>query len=335
MTDEEKGKIQTESKEFILKHDYFCKVLFSITKTEQDWILNYMCSGKDVIQYEMMNSFNSLNITPGDDEFFKIEEFYSSLKNFIISEEEYNSVQKNYTLMKMRNLSEIFESRATFLNKKFKFNPRKCNSASSFSGCVQRDKSKCIIALPTNSEKVQLFEKTLIGGFSGVNTYLAFDTSILFPNKEDLNEKRDDLKIVYNLKINNENKKKRIVSKILKMNENNQYGNAMTKPLPCGCIKKQKTILLNNLILQNVSDEDNIGNLFIVDIKFDEKKTNEKTLLFNELYTPIFEKKKLVKPYERSVIQLLSVLLKNNEKTHSTMKKKRYFCHYTLNIYIF
>ena len=44
-------------------------------------------------------------------------------------------------------LFKIFESRATYLKKNFKFNPRKCNSAGSFSGCVHRDKSKCIIAL--------------------------------------------------------------------------------------------------------------------------------------------------------------------------------------------
>ena len=34
----------------------------------------------------------------------------------------------------------------------------------------------------------------------------------------------------------------RIVSKILEINEINQYGNAMTKPLPLGCIKKQKNL---------------------------------------------------------------------------------------------
>ena len=70
----------------------------------------------------------------------------------------------------------------------------------------------------------------------------------------------------------------------------------------------------------------------------------KKTLLFNELYTPIFEKKKVIKPYERSVIQLLSVLVENkkgglntfkfNEKTHSTMKKN-FFCPYTVNICTF
>ena len=81
-------------------------------------------------------------------------------------------------------LCEIFESRATYLNKNFKFNPRKCNYASSFGIYVHRDKSKCIIALPTDAETVKIFEKPLIGGFSGVNTRLAFDSQILQPKNQ-------------------------------------------------------------------------------------------------------------------------------------------------------
>lgn len=67
------------------------------------------------------------------------------------------------------------EQRSFLLQKSFKYNPRKCNSASSFSSCVQRDKSKCCIALPTNAEHIRLFKKTLTGGFSCVNTRFAFD----------------------------------------------------------------------------------------------------------------------------------------------------------------
>ena len=76
------------------------------------------------------------------------------------------------------------------------------------------------------------------------------------------------------------------------MDKNNQYGNAMTKPLPYGYIKKMKkipTFYEFNKILSNLSHEDKIGQLFIVDIKFYEK--NPKTILFNEIYTLIFEKK--------------------------------------------
>ena len=84
---------------------------------------------------------------------------------------------------------------------------------------------------------------------------------------------------------------KRFSSKILKIDENNQYGQAMTKPLPYGCIKKQKeipTLTQFNKILNSVSQEDNIGQIFTVDIKF--HNINEKTLLFNKIYLPIFEK---------------------------------------------
>ena len=45
-------------------------------------------------------------------------------------------------------------------------------------------------------------------------------------------------------------------------------------------------------LLANVTLTDKLGHLFVVDIVFD--KVNEKTLLFNELYPPIFEKKKQI-----------------------------------------
>ena len=47
-----------------------------------------------------------------------------------------------------------------------------------------------------------------------------------------------------------------------------------------------------DLIIQGISDEDKIGHLFMVDIEFDLKNANEKQLFFNEIYTPILERKK-------------------------------------------
>lgn len=80
------------------------------------------------------------------------------MKDSVISEEDYANVKNFYTILKMSNLGELnkiynfqdtiilaemFEQRSDFLQKIFKYNPRKCNSASSFSGCVHRNKSKC------------------------------------------------------------------------------------------------------------------------------------------------------------------------------------------------
>ena len=99
--------------------------------------------------------------------------------------------------LKMRNLSDMndlynaqdvillcesIENRFQLMQGKYGFNPRKCNSAITLSGFIEGDLSKIIIFLPTNNEHVELFEKTLIGGFSCVNTRLSFDTEILLPN---------------------------------------------------------------------------------------------------------------------------------------------------------
>ena len=99
---------------------------------------------------------------------------------------------------------------------------------------------------------IRVFEKTLIGGLSCVNTRLAFDANILLndPDKE---------KFLIELNIDRKKQIKRFSSKILKMDENNQYGMAMTKPLPYGCIKKQDkvpTMTEFNKKLDSLSHED-------------------------------------------------------------------------------
>ena len=92
--------------------------------------------------------------------------------------------------------------------------------------------SKVIIAFPTTAEHLEIFEKTITGAFSCVNTRLAFDSAILLPKKED-GTRDNNWKVIYGINGKNE----RVISKILTLDENNQYGHAMTKPLPTGCIK--------------------------------------------------------------------------------------------------
>ena len=82
-----------------------------------------------------------------------------------------------------------------------------------------------------------------------MNTRLAFDLLILLPsftNKTDLKNnpmnKNFNYKVVYNLKINNEKTIKRVITKILKLDENSQYRHGMTKPLPTGFLKDNSDI---------------------------------------------------------------------------------------------
>ena len=87
-------------------------------------------------------------------------------------------------------LCEIFENCFQIMYEKNMYKPRKINSAGKLSGCIQKDQSKIVLALPTKNNVIDVFEKTIIGGFSCVNTRLSFDTEILMHNltKSDYNK---------------------------------------------------------------------------------------------------------------------------------------------------
>ena len=78
----------------------------------------------------------------------------------------------------------------------------------------------------------EYLKKILIGGFSCVNTRLTFDTEILIDDNK--NEK-----ILFDLYIDGKKQTKRISSNILKIDENNQYEMAVTKPLSYSCTLKK------------------------------------------------------------------------------------------------
>ena len=218
-----------------------------------------------------------------DNEFWGKNEFFSELKLSAVDDKSYENSKYLYQSLKMRNLgnlndlyntqdvfllTEIIESRFQVMQNTYGFNPRKCNSASSMSGCIEREMSKVILTLPTKYEHVEIFEQTVISGFSSVNTILPFDSQILLPNltnqkklETDSISKNLNFKVVYDLKINNEKVKKRIITKILKLDGNNQYGMAMAKPLPTGCVKEIRIFLGKRLIFY--------WKLFFLKIKFD------------------------------------------------------------------
>ena len=103
------------------------------------------------MSYEKIVDINSLELIP-EKEFFDHIEFFSKLNGCNISSEIYENMKYLYTILRMRNLGdmndlynmqdvillcEIIENRFEKMHKKFGFNPRKCNSASTLSGCVQ------------------------------------------------------------------------------------------------------------------------------------------------------------------------------------------------------
>ena len=206
MTDTERENIKKICRRFLSNKLQF------LSEEDENWIFEYLASGKGMIPYQMITDFNSFEIMPKD-EFFDYDDFYSCLKEKNITKEEYKNVKKLFKVLKLRTLGdlnqiynfqdtailhEIFEQRSACLQELFKFNPKKCNTASSFSGCVQRLKSKCCIALPTNAEVIRVFEKTVMRGYSCINTRMTFDTEIFL--KDPKNEK-----LFLKLKMDNSN----------------------------------------------------------------------------------------------------------------------------------
>ena len=65
-------------------------------------------------------------------------------------------------------------------------------------------------------------------------------------------------------------------------------------------------------LLKSVTLDDNIGHVFTLDMEFSD--INPKTLLFDEIYPPIFEKNKKISPHERSTSQIMSRAQKKRQK---------------------
>ena len=244
MTTQEKMNVKKLAEKFLTEHHYFSTAWLFLPIHKKNKILEIIAEGKEVIPYEIIVDMESFFIKP-DKDFLGESEFFSELKLSAVDDESYENSRHLYQTLQMRNLgdlndlyntqdvillTEIIESCFQAIQNTFGFNPRKCNSTSSMSGCIEREMSKIILALPTKHEHVEIFEQIVIGGFSSVNTRLAFDLQILLPNQtiNDLTNRNFNYKVVYNLRMNNQKVKKSVITKILKLDEN---GMAMKKTI--------------------------------------------------------------------------------------------------------
>ena len=165
MTDDEQENVKRTCRNFIANK------LMLLTEENKKWVLDYICSGKGTIPYQIVKTLDSLEIKPENGDFFAHKDFYYTISEKNISAD-YENVKKFFKLLRLKILGdlnkiynfqdvailcEIFETRASLLQTLFKYNPRKCNSASGFSGCVQRLQSKCVITLPADAEIIRVF----------------------------------------------------------------------------------------------------------------------------------------------------------------------------------
>ena len=126
---------------------------------------------------------------------------------------------------------------------------------------------------------------------------------------------------------------RRRILKILKLDENNQNGYRMTKPQPTSCIEQQKRMPIGqkfSMLLQHVDLDDKNRHLYLVDIRFNKEEATPKQYMYNEIYCPIFEKKKILDVTERSVFLLHETFQDGDKsyvctkKTHGTMLEKKF-----------
>ena len=93
--------------------------------------------------------------------FWGKKEFFNELKQSAVNDNDYENSKYLYQTLKMRNLGEmndlynaqdvillceIIENRFQAMNDTYGFNPRKCNSANSMSGFIEREMSRTILA---------------------------------------------------------------------------------------------------------------------------------------------------------------------------------------------
>ena len=145
MDEIEKTKVEKLTLQFLNHYEYFWQTWQLLSESEKKQVLDIIASGKGVIPYEKIKSIHCLNLRPENGVFFSMDEFYCSLKGKAINDEEYNNSKKLYTLLRMRNLSDLndlynaqdvilllkrMENRFQAMYEKSLYNLRKCNSAS-------------------------------------------------------------------------------------------------------------------------------------------------------------------------------------------------------------
>ena len=85
-------------------------------------------------------------------------------------------------------------------------------------------------------------------------------------------------------------------------------------------------------MIKTLDLDDNIGHLFVADVKFNEKVATEQQLMCNEIFPPMIEKLMVSESNEQSLFQLIEQYsvtdkgkpksYKPNKRSHSTMLEK-------------
>ena len=97
MTEIEKQNIRKNFKKISNNELFYCN------DEEEEWVLDYLVSGKGVFPYQLITNLESLKQEPKGD-FFEKDDFYSGLKEKNISDKDYQDVKKLFRLLRFKTL---------------------------------------------------------------------------------------------------------------------------------------------------------------------------------------------------------------------------------------
>ena len=92
---------------FFNQHSYFSEVWKYLGESQKNKILEIIAEGKGIIPYEKIVGMNSMFLSPENDVYFEKNEFYSNLKQKVVSDSDYESSIFLYKTLKMQNLGDM------------------------------------------------------------------------------------------------------------------------------------------------------------------------------------------------------------------------------------
>ena len=174
LSSEEIMAVKKVTEKFLNDHYLTVWPYLNFEKKEKN--LEIISEGKRVILYELIVDMESSFIKP-ENEFWEKTDYFSELNQSAVNDEDYGNSKYLYQTLKMRNLGDLndlyntqgvillcktIENRFQAMQDTYGFNPRKCNSASSMSGAIEREMSKIILALLIKYHHVEIFEQIVV-----------------------------------------------------------------------------------------------------------------------------------------------------------------------------
>ena len=247
------------------------------------------------------------------------EYFYNQLRKEYCTQEEYDDAKQLFIETGCRSLADfmalynvtdviflavICRSRFGMLKEEIGLHPANFTSMSSMSVSAMTRKSRCFVQHIPIDGILAIVQAVTRGGYSGVHHRLSFDSRWL-PSEAD----KAAHKLGFFLR--EEGLTKRIIAFIEMYDENNQYGGAMTQPLPYGNYRVRTDLKSYKKMVDHYATRKETSYCACVDMYLpDELHDNRDLMMLSMLVAA--EK---TKPEELSSLQLLHLRRRNAKNT--------------------